>query len=66
MMTKTQRLHEVIARVYERQRFTVDELAKEFGVSYRKKSSCTTPSIFTCVHMSVFAIAIPPVHMLPA
>ncbi|GMK41252.1 hypothetical protein PCCS19_43080 [Paenibacillus sp. CCS19] len=34
-MTKTQRLHEVIARIYERQQFTVDELAEEFSVSYR-------------------------------
>ncbi|PWW08672.1 GyrI-like small molecule binding protein [Paenibacillus cellulosilyticus] len=34
-MTKTQRLHELIARIYERQQFTVDELAEEFHVSYR-------------------------------
>jgi predicted transcriptional regulator YdeE len=34
-LTKTQRLHEVIARIYELQQFKVDELAGEFHVSYR-------------------------------
>ncbi|MFC9774263.1 HTH domain-containing protein [Paenibacillus chitinolyticus] len=34
-MTKTQRLHDVMARIYEKQKFTVDELAQEFHVSYR-------------------------------
>lgn len=35
ILTKTQRLHEVMARVYEKKNFTVDELAEEFQVSYR-------------------------------
>lgn len=35
ILTKTQRLNEVMARVYEKQKFTVDELAEEFQVSYR-------------------------------
>lgn len=34
-MTKTRRLMELTAVVYERGRFTADELAAEFGVSYR-------------------------------
>ncbi|MBH5319506.1 HTH domain-containing protein [Paenibacillus sp. GSMTC-2017] len=34
-MTKTQRLHEVMARIYEKKTFTVNELAEEFHVSYR-------------------------------
>ncbi|UFJ40315.1 GyrI-like domain-containing protein [Brevibacillus humidisoli] len=34
-MTKTERLLELMMVVYERKRFTVDELAAEFGVSYR-------------------------------
>jgi predicted transcriptional regulator YdeE len=35
VLTKTQRLNEVMVRVYEKQKFTVDELAEEFQVSYR-------------------------------
>lgn len=35
ILTKTQRLNEVMARVYEKKKFTVDELAEEFQVSYR-------------------------------
>jgi predicted transcriptional regulator YdeE len=34
-LSKTQRLHEVMNRIYEKQKFTVDELAEEFQVSYR-------------------------------
>lgn len=34
-MTKTSRLHELIARIHEKPKFTVDELAEEFQVSYR-------------------------------
>ncbi|WP_309244083.1 HTH domain-containing protein [Paenibacillus sp. GbtcB18] len=34
-LTKTQRLHDVMARIYEIQKFTVDEPAQEFHVSYR-------------------------------
>jgi predicted DNA-binding transcriptional regulator YafY len=34
-LTKTQRLNEVGSRIYEKQQFTVDELAEEFQVSYR-------------------------------
>lgn len=34
-MTKTHRLNEVMVRIYEKQKFTVDELAEEFHVSYR-------------------------------
>jgi len=34
-MTKTHRLIELMVRVYERRQFTVDEMAAEFGVSYR-------------------------------
>jgi predicted transcriptional regulator YdeE len=35
MLTKTRRINEVMVRVYEKQKFTVDELAVEFQVSYR-------------------------------
>lgn len=34
-MTKTQRFVELMIRVYEKKRFTVEELAIEFNVSYR-------------------------------
>ncbi len=34
-MTKAQRLIELMVRVYERRQFTVEEMASEFGVSYR-------------------------------
>ncbi|NUU77240.1 HTH domain-containing protein [Paenibacillus xylanilyticus] len=34
-MTKTQRLIELMMRVYDKPTFTVDEMAAEFGVSYR-------------------------------
>ncbi|MBB6454051.1 putative transcriptional regulator YdeE [Salirhabdus euzebyi] len=34
-MTKSQRLIELMVRVYEKQNFTVEELALEFDVSYR-------------------------------
>jgi len=34
-LTKTQRINEVMIRIYEKQKFTVDELAEEFHVSYR-------------------------------
>lgn len=34
-MTKTERLVELMMRVYEKPTFTVDEMAVEFGVSYR-------------------------------
>lgn len=34
-MTKTYRLNEVMVRIYEKKKFTVDELAEEFQVSYR-------------------------------
>ena len=34
-MTKTERLMELMSTVYERKRFTAQELADEFGVSYR-------------------------------
>jgi predicted transcriptional regulator YdeE len=35
LMTKTQRLIELMMKVYEKPHFTVDEMAKEFDVSYR-------------------------------
>ncbi|MBR2565332.1 MAG: HTH domain-containing protein [Paenibacillus sp.] len=34
-MTKTERLIELMMRVYEKPRFTAEEMAAEFGVSYR-------------------------------
>lgn len=34
-MTKTQRLIELMMRVYEKRTFTVEDMASEFGVSYR-------------------------------
>ncbi|GAA0850402.1 hypothetical protein GCM10008915_63320 [Bifidobacterium pullorum subsp. gallinarum] len=34
-MPKTERILKVMQRVYERQNFTVGELAEEFSVSYR-------------------------------
>ena len=34
-LTKAQRLHNFMARIYEKQKVTVDEPAQEFHVSYR-------------------------------